>query len=291
MSQALKVVSSTAATRVTSKSSKSSRNERRVKNRTAPGFGTRRGQKLSMGLSKTELIEKYRYKVRAIALKLARDLPASVDVDDLYSMGYLGLMDAADKFDPRRGAKFDTYAEFRIRGAIIDELRKQDWVPRSARDRMDALHAAAEAIEARTGVRPNNEEISQEMDMPLSKFHEMIRDLGSQLLVNMEDMPEGWEQADSSMPDPFQEAVRKEAKAVVERLLQSLPEQDRMVLNFYYYRGLNLKEIAAILGVTESRVSQIHGRAIMALKNGLSQKGQAKEVPAIESVFLALIDD
>lgn len=265
---------------------KIARNDRRSRPRSAPGFGSRRGQKLSMGLTKAELIEKYRYKVRAIAMKLARELPASVDVDDLFSMGFIGLMDAAEKFDPKRGAKFDTYAEFRIRGAIIDELRKQDWVPRSARDRMDALHSAAEAVEARTGNRPNAEEISKEMRIPLAKFHEMMRDLGSQSLVNMEDMPEGWEQEDSSLPDPFRQVVRNEAKAVVDRMLQSLPDQDRQVLSFYYYRGLNLKEIAQILGVTESRVSQIHSRAVMALKSQLRS-----DVPAVENVFLALIDE
>ncbi len=265
---------------------KISRNDRRSHPRTAPGFGSRRGQKLSMGLTKSELIEKYRYKVRVIAMKLARELPASVDVEDLFSMGFMGLLDAAEKFDPKRGAKFDTYAEFRIRGAIIDELRKQDWVPRSARDRMDALHEAAEAVEARTGARPNAEEISKEMRIPLKKFHEMMRDLGSQSLVNMEDMPEGWEQQDCSLPDPFREVVRKEAKAVVDRMLQALPEQDRMVLGFYYYRGLNLKEISAILGVTESRVSQIHSRAVLALKGQLRS-----QVPSVENVFLALIDE
>src|SRR4051812_28209973 len=92
-------------------------NERRVKPRNVPGFGSRHGQKLSMGLTKSELIEKYRYKVRIIATKMARELPASVDSDDLFSMGFLGLMDAAEKFDPSRGVQFDTYAEFRIRGA------------------------------------------------------------------------------------------------------------------------------------------------------------------------------
>jgi RNA polymerase sigma factor for flagellar operon FliA len=265
---------------------KISRNDRRSRPRSAPGFGSRRGQKLAMGLTKAEIIEKYRYKVRAIAMKLARELPASVDTDDLFSMGFMGLMDAAEKFDPRKGAKFDTYAEFRIRGAIIDELRKQDWVPRSARDRMDALHAAAEAVEARKGSRPDAHEISKEMKIPLKKFHEMMRDLGSQSLVNMEDMPEGWEQEDSSLPDPFRQVVRKEAKAVVDKMLQGLPEQDRMVLNFYYYRGLNLREIASILGVTESRVSQIHSHAVMALKAQLKS-----QVPAVENLFLALIDE
>lgn len=268
------------------KSARPETRDRRAGARSAPGFGSRRGQKLSMGLTKSELIEKYRYKVRIIAMKMARDLPASVDADDLFSMGYLGLMDAAEKFDATKGAKFDTYAEFRIRGSIIDELRKQDWVPRSARDRMDALQEAANAVEARTGQKPNEKEISKQMKMPLRKFQEMLQNLGSQTLVNLEDMPESIEREESSFPDPFREAVRNEARAVVEKMLNELSEQDRMVLNFYYYRGLNLKEIATIMGVTESRVCQIHSRAVMALKNQI--KG---EVPAVENVFLALINE
>ena len=277
MSQALKTVSHTQTT---------TREERRHRPRTAPGFGSRRGMKLSMGLTKAELIEKYRYKVRVIAVKMARNMPASVDTDDLFSMGFLGLLDAAEKFDPKRGVQFDTYAEFRIRGAIIDELRKQDWVPRSARDRMNAIRAASDAVEARTGYRPNNRQIRKEMHMPLKKFHEMMRDLGSQTLVNLEDMPEGSDREDSNFPDPFTEAVKKEARTVVDRMLKQLPEQERMVLDFYYYRGLNLKEISEILGVSESRISQIHSRAVMDLKNQIKS-----EVPVVENVFLALIDE
>jgi RNA polymerase sigma factor FliA len=254
--------------------------------RTAPGFGSRRGQKLSMGLTELELIEKFRHKVRVIAIKMARDLPSSIDADDLFSMGFLGLMDAADKFDPRKGAQFSTYAEFRIRGAILDGLREQDWVPRSARDRMDAVQAAKAEIVSRTGQKPSEAEISKKMEMPLGKFREMMLNLGSQVLVNLEDMPEGFEQEDLSSPDPFRATVRKEARAVVERMLRDLPEQDRMVLNFYYYRGLNLKEISEILGVTESRVSQIHSRAVRTLRNQIG-----RDVPTVENVFLALMDE
>lgn len=260
--------------------------DRRTRTRNGPSFGSRRGQRLSMGLTKSELIEKYRYKVKIIALRMARDLPASVDVDDLFSMGFLGLMDAAEKFDPARGVQFDTYAEFRIRGAIIDELRKQDWVPRSARDRMDALHRATAEVEAKTGQKPTDKEISKQMKIPLKKFHEMLRDLGNQTLVCIEDMPEGIESNESSAPDPFRQVIQKEAKAVVDKMLQHLSEQERMVLGFYYYRGLNLKEIATILNVTESRVSQIHSRAVLRLKSEI--RGQ---VPAVEHVFLALIDE
>jgi RNA polymerase sigma factor for flagellar operon FliA len=260
--------------------------ERRMRTRTAPGFGSRRGQKLSMGLTKAELIEKYRHKVRIVAVKMARDLPASVDVDDLVSMGFLGLMDAADRFDPKKGVQFSTFAEFRIRGAMLDGLREQDWVPRSARDRMDAVQAAKSAVRSRTGQAPSDSEMSEQMQMPLGKFREMMVNLGSQTLVNFEDLPEGIEPEDSISPDPFRAAVRKEARVVVENMLKDLPEQERMVLNFYYFRGLNLKEIGEIMNVSESRVSQIHSRAVLELKSKIRT-----QVPAVESVFLALMDE
>ncbi|CAK9250356.1 unnamed protein product [Sphagnum jensenii] len=246
--------------------------DRRTRTRNGPSFGSRRGQKLSMGLTKAELIEKYRYKVKIIALRMARDLPASVDVDDLFSMGFLGLMDAAEKFDPSRNVQFDTYAEFRIRGAIIDELRKQDWVPRSARDRMDAFNRASAEVEAKTGQKPTDREISKHMKIPLNKFHEMLRDLGSQTLVCIEDMPEGIESNESSSPDPFRQVIQKEAKAVVDKMLQHLTEQERMVLGFYYYRGLNLKEIATILNVTESRVRKFTPARFLGLRVKFADK-------------------
>jgi RNA polymerase sigma factor for flagellar operon FliA len=260
--------------------------DRRAGTRTAPGYGSRKGRKLAMGLTKTELIEKYRYKVRVIALKMARDLPASVDHEDLYSMGFLGLLDAADKFDETKGARFETYAEFRIRGSIIDELRKQDWVPRSARDRMSAVQAASDAVESRTGKKPSNGEISKEMKMPLGKFQEMLQNLGSQTLINIEDHPELAHKEDPTTTDPFREVVRKEARAVIDRLIKNLPEQEQTVLKLYYYRGLNLREISSIMGVTESRVSQIHTRAVFSLKNQV--KGS---VPVVENVFLGLLDE
>jgi len=260
--------------------------DRRSGPRKAPSFGNRRARKLSMGLTKGELIEKYRLKVRIIAVKMARDLPPSVDVDDLMSMGFIGLMDAAEKFDPTRNVKFETYAEFRIRGAILDDLRKQDWIPRSARDRMSEVVSARSQVEARTGTRATQSEVSHEMQMPLGKFQQLLTNLGSQTLVNLEDMPETFEPGDSNLADPFREAVRGEAKVVVTRMLEKLNEQERRVLNFYYYRGLNLKEISQILDVSESRVSQIHSQAVGNLRQHIKDESRP-----VETLFMALIDD
>jgi RNA polymerase sigma factor for flagellar operon FliA len=260
--------------------------ERRNGPRKAPSFGNRRARKLSMGLTKSELIETFRLKVRIISVKMARDLPASVDVDDLMSMGFIGLMDAAEKFDPARGVKFETYAEFRIRGSILDELRRLDWIPRSARDRMNEITAARNLLEARKGDRPTQSEISKEMQMPLGKFQQLLTNLGTQTLVNLEDMPETFEPGESTEADPFQQAVRGEAKVVVARMLEKLGAQERQVLNFYYYRGLNLKEISQILDVSESRVSQVHTQAMANLRQHIKD-----DAHPVETVLMALIDD
>jgi RNA polymerase sigma factor for flagellar operon FliA len=262
--------------------------ERRSRPRNAPGYGSRRSNKLSMGLTKIELIENFRYKVRFVAVKLARDLPSSTDLDDLISTGFIGLMDAAEKFDPSRGVKFETYAEFRIRGAILDDLRKQDWMSRTARDKINEMKAARENLESTNGVLPSQAELSQQMRMPLAKFQEMMRDLGSLSLVGLEDLQEtsGTLESNDEWANPFREAMRKEIKVIVERMLESISEQERMVLNFYYYRGLTLREVSTILSVSESRVSQIHTEAVKNLRKLI----RSKSTP-IENLFIALIDD
>jgi RNA polymerase sigma factor for flagellar operon FliA len=282
MSQAVKT------SRISANPNKPLASERRTRPRNAPGFGTRRSNKLAMGLTKIELIENFRYKVRFVAVKLARDLPSSTDLDDLISTGFIGLMDAAEKFDPSRGVKFETYAEFRIRGAILDDLRKQDWMSRTARDKINEMKAARENLESTNGVLPSQAEMSQQMRMPLAKFQEMMRDLGSLSLVGLEDLQEtsGTLESNDEWANPFREAMRKEIKVIVEGMLESISEQERMVLNFYYKRGLTLREVSTILSVSESRVSQIHTEAVKNLRKLI----RSKSTP-IENLFIALIDD
>jgi RNA polymerase sigma factor FliA len=265
---------------------RASATDRRGGTRNAPGFRSKRGEKLSMGLTKAELIEKYRYKVRLIAISMARGLPSSVEVDDLISVGYMGLMDAGDRFDPKRGVKFETFSALRIRGAIMDELRNMDWIPRSARDRVNEIQAARETVKARTGEVATSGEMSQQMDISLEKLQQLMRDLGSVGLVNIEDLPESYEPESSAETNPFAEAVRGELKTMVARVLSELTERERTVLNCYYYRGLGVKEISQILDVTESRISQIHTQAITELRRRL------KSQPAsVESVLLSLIEE
>jgi RNA polymerase sigma factor for flagellar operon FliA len=262
--------------------------ERRSGSRKAPGFASRRGKKLSMGLTRSELVLKFQSKVRIMALKIAKGLGTEHDIDDLCSMGFIGLMDAAEKFDPSRNVQFNTYAEFRIRGAIIDGLRQQDWVPRSARDRMKTLREAAETIEARSGKAPSELEMSQEMKMSLAKFREMMGNLGCQTLVNIDELPETARESvnDMGASDPFKETVRNEAKAIVDRLIDQLPERQRLVLRCLYYRGLTATEVAEILDISTARVSQIHFQAIAMMRDAAKPQGVQTE-----NLLVALIDE
>jgi RNA polymerase sigma factor for flagellar operon FliA len=262
------------------------RDERRRAPRSGPSFGSRHGKKFAMGLTKAELIEKYRFQVRMIAIKVARQLPASFDVDDLISIGFIGLLDAAERFDASKNVKFETFSEFRIRGAMLDELRKQDWLPRSARDRLSDIAAAKEEVENRTGAPATLYEVCGKLKITVKKFQELMRDIGAPALVNIEDMPEGFELQTSEKADPFRLAAQGEAKVLVGRLLSDLPEHEQSVLRFHYYRGLNLKEISVILGVSESRICQLRGQALATLR-----KRVKKDSTPIENVLLALIDE
>lgn len=272
----------------TAKISKTPSSERRRHPRSAPGFASRKGQKLSIGLTKAELVQKYHHKVRIAAAQIAKKFTHSIEVDDLISMGFIGLMDAADKFDPSRGVKFETYAEYRIRGSIFDELRKQDWVPRSARDRAKELQKAVAEIEFKKGRGATDREVSRELGVSLGRYQEMKRDLGNLALVNYESLETLAEKEDSALArseDLMTEVSRKDAKAILDRLFMKLLEEERIVLSCYYYRGLNLREIGAILSVGESRVCQIHTKAILKLKKEL-----LSQVPSVESLFLILLE-
>ncbi len=268
------------------KVSRTSTQERRRAPRNGPSFGSRRGHKFAMGLTKAELIEKYRFQVRMIAVKLARELPASFDVDDLISIGFIGLLDAAERFDESRNVKFETFSEFRIRGAMLDELRKQDWLPRSARDRLSEIASAKEEIEDRTGQKATVSEVCGRLKITVKKFQELMRDIGAPALVNIEDMPEGFDIKSTEKEDPFRNAAQSEAKVLVNRLLTELPDHEQSVLRFHYYRGLNLKEISVILGVSESRICQLRSQALISLR-----KNVKKDSASVENVLLALIDE
>lgn len=262
--------------------------ERRERNRNAPSFRSRKGEKLVDGLSKGELVKKYETKVRMIASRMAQNLPVSVDVNDLVSVGFIGLMDAADKFNVSKGVKFATYAEFRIRGAILDELRNQDWVPHCARGKAKEIERTYHKLERKEGRAPTEAEVSKEMGVSRERLQKLKERVGGLTLVSYEEhesmMKEAADKSEES--DPFGNVIRKDAKDFLENLFQNnLSDEERIVLSCYYFRGLNLKEISQILNLTESRISQIHTKSIFKLKQKLRE-----DVPNVQSMFALLLE-
>jgi RNA polymerase sigma factor FliA len=222
------------------------------------------------------LIREYAGLIKFIASKIAARLPSNIELDDLISSGVIGLMDAIDKYDSSRDNKFKTYAEFRIRGAILDELRSQDWVPRSVREKAKVLERAYAKIEQEKGRQANDDEVCIALGMTTEQYHEMLNEVRSVSLLSYDDLGNlsnadkrslhGAGEAGSKVPTPFSEVSVAHLKKLVSEAITDLPEKQRLVLSLYYYEDLNLKEIGRVLDVTESRVSQLHSQAIFKLK-------------------------
>ncbi|MBI2027569.1 MAG: FliA/WhiG family RNA polymerase sigma factor [Deltaproteobacteria bacterium] len=224
---------------------------------------------------RSELIQEYMPLIKFIAKKIAMRLPANIELDDLVSSGVIGLIDAIEKYDPTRDNQFKTYAEFRIRGAILDELRAQDWVPRSVREKSKMLERACFAIEKRLGRRASNKEIAKELGVSLEELHDLLSQTKPVSILNIDSFSD-FSQSDKknflkliqmdSFDDPLSSLNDKDIKEMIISNLEELPEKQRLVLALYYYEDLNLKEIGEILNVTESRVSQLHTQAMGILK-------------------------
>lgn len=231
--------------------------------------------KLVDGLTKEEVVVKYASLVKYLAQKIAIRLPANIELDDLISAGVIGLMDAVDKYDHTRDNKFKTYAEFRIRGAMLDELRSQDWVPRSVREKAKQLERVFAKIEHAKGRPATDQEVCEEMKISPEEFAELLNEVRSVSLLNYDDLNSLTKTDKKSMlgliengrlNNPFAEVSRTNLKGMVEKAIADLPEKQRLVLALYYYEDMNLKEIGRVLEVTESRVSQLHTQAILRLK-------------------------
>lgn len=237
--------------------------------------------KLVDGLTKEEIVVKYASLVKYLAQKLALRLPANIELDDLISAGVMGLMDAVDKYDETRENKFKTYAEFRIRGAMLDELRAQDWVPRSVREKAKQLERVFSRLEQKLGRQATEEEVREDMRLTHEEFQDLLYEVRSISLLNFDDLSSLTKADKKSMvglvengkiPNPFAEISKSNVKGLVEKAIKDLPEKQRLVLALYYYEDLNLKEIGDILEVTESRVSQLHTQAILRLRSRLKNK-------------------
>jgi len=218
--------------------------------------------------------------VKYVAGKVAMTMPQSIEFDDLVGYGVFGLLDAIEKFDPSREIKFKTYAVTRIRGAIYDELRSIDWVPRSIRQKVKELEATYMHMENKLGRIATDDEIAQEMGISIQELNQLYIKISSTTLISTNDpwrqgdeqekvsIMETLESPNSLNPDVIVE--REEVKKLVIKTIEELPEKEKKVLILYYYEDLTLKEIGEVLNVTESRVSQLHTKAILRLKSKLN---------------------
>ncbi len=226
-----------------------------------------------------ELIREYTPLIKFIAQKIAIRLPSNIELDDLISSGVIGLMDAIEKYDPTRDNKFKTYAEFRIRGAILDELRAQDWVPRSVRDKAKLLDRTVSDLEAALGRQASDEEVAAKLNMTLEEFFELVNQVRPVSVLSIDEIA-SFSNVDKKslmslledvkVANPFIQLNLKSVKDVITSAIEELPERQRLVLSLYYYEDLNLKEIGKVLRVTESRVSQLHAQAISRLRQKLT---------------------
>ena len=212
--------------------------------------------------------------VKRIAYHLAGRLPASVEVADLIQAGMLGLLEAAGNFTSDRGASFETYAGIRIRGAMLDALRKLDWAPRSVHRKARAAAAAIREIENEYGREAKDSEVAQRMGVPLEDYHRVVQDAASCRLTSLD---EGTDEEGSpvvrtpdGVADPFRDTAEEGFRVALAKAILELPERERLVMSLYYDDELNLKEIGAVLKVTESRVCQLHGQALVRLKARLT---------------------
>ncbi len=211
--------------------------------------------------------------LRHIVGRMSFDLPGGVDRDDLYGFGMLGLIAAADSFDASRGLKFSTYAYTKIRGAILDELRRMDFLPRGRRERVRELDKVMRQMEQANGVSPTPEELAAEMGITAEEVDEIFVQAKSSTEASLDDGPSGQLAAmlvDPRCEDPVGSVEWEEMRELLAKVVTQLPEQEQAVINLYYGEELLLKEIGEVLGVTESRVSQIHSRALYRLNKNLS---------------------
>lgn len=213
-----------------------------------------------------QLIEEHAPLVKRIAHHLLMRLPSSVQVDDLIQSGMIGLLEAARNFDGSKGAKFETYAGIRIRGAMLDDLRKGDWVPRSVHRNARRVSEAIKAVEDRSGRDARDHEVADELGVSIEDYNAMLADSAGGRLFGFDDLAEGaGENLSESLhgqgTGPFEEVAEDSFQSQLGDAISQLPEREQLVLALYYDEELNLKEIGAVLGVSESRVCQIHSQA------------------------------
>ncbi|MGD9834804.1 MAG: RNA polymerase sigma factor FliA [Piscinibacter sp.] len=222
-----------------------------------------------------ELVDDYAPLVKRIAYHLMTRLPPTVQVDDLIQSGMIGLLEAARNYDPSQGASFETYAGIRIRGAMLDEIRKGDWAPRSLHRKVRAITKAVADIEARFARDASDAEVAKEVGMSLDEYYATLQDATGYRVFSFEDLPAGEEGMaeglNGRIPEPFENVQDELFREALAEAIAGLPERERLVMSLYYKEELNLRETGEVLGVSESRVCQIHSQALIRLKARMAE--------------------
>jgi len=224
---------------------------------------------------RNQLVMSYIHLVKYTVLRLIPSYGGCLDMDDLMSYGVMGLIDAVERYNADKGAKFETYASLRIKGTIIDQLRKLDWVPRNVRSKVKEIRECFEALEKKNGRQAAEEEVAEELNMGIDELQQLLFVSHTFQVVALDDqLVNAVGKINGSISDestPEQHYEEKELKEILTQLLNQLSERERMVMTLYYYEELTLKEIGKVLGVTESRVCQIHSKALMILRSKLGK--------------------
>jgi len=232
--------------------------------------------------NRDELIVSHLPLVKYLVKRIAANLPSYLDEEDLISVAVIGLITSAERFEPSRGVRFKTFAEQRIKGTIYDELRSQDWFSRSVREKYKRLEREITALSHKLGRDPGGEEIAAALNMELDEYYRMLAEVHAYAFMSLD---ESWQDdegnpvslldmlEDTSVSNPQNQLMKRQVVESLGKAIELLPEKERLVITLYYYEELNLKEIGEVIGLTESRVSQLHSQAIMRLRSKLKQHG------------------
>ena len=226
--------------------------------------------------SREQLVLKYASLLKRIVSRMSSRFPPEVDPEEVYQAGMIGLLDAVDKFDPSRDNQFQTYAEYRIKGSILDELRALDWVPRGVRAAATEWERTWNEQCSTLGREPSDSEMATKLEMPLNEYHEFVAHANPLSLVTLDHLGGGGEDEegqslldilrDPDGSDPFSELSMHQLKCRLQEAIEELSEREQTILSLYYVEELNMKEVAAVLGVGEARVSQLHTKIILKLR-------------------------
>ncbi|MGL5291979.1 MAG: RNA polymerase sigma factor FliA [Vibrionaceae bacterium] len=218
------------------------------------------------------VLSKYANLVKRIAHHLIARLPPCVQLDDLIQAGMIGLLEAQQNYDASKGASFETYAGIRIRGSMLDDIRKGDWAPRSVHRNYRAINKTIAILEAELGFEPSEKEIAARLEVSLEQYCQMQNDINTSRLIGIEDLSyeDGFSSDEKGSDLPFDQLAKETFQERLAEAIKSLPEREALVLSLYYDEELNLKEIGAVIGVSESRVCQIQNQAMLRLRSKLA---------------------